>query len=77
MSEIYNNCFSVGKQLAESKCYLQGATVLSRLFELSSKTSITVACLEALFPMLEALHFEPTSVWEECGLKSFLERKKQ
>lgn len=76
MSEIYNNCFSVGKQLAESKCYLQGATVLSRLFELSSKTSITVACLEALFPMLEALHFEPTSVWEECGLKSFLERKK-
>lgn len=50
--------------------------MLSRWFEQSSKTSITVACLEALFPMLEALHFEPTSVWEECGLKSFLERKK-
>lgn len=76
MSKIYSNVFSAGKQLAESKCYLQGATVLSRLFELSSKTSITTASLETLFSTLEALHFEPTSVWEECGLKSFLDRKK-
>jgi len=76
MSKIYSHVFSVGKQLTESKCYLQGATVLSRLFELSSKTSITIAVLETLFPMLEALHFEPTSLWEECGLKYFMERKK-
>ena len=32
MDKIYNNVFSVGKRLTENKCYLQGATVLFRLY---------------------------------------------
>lgn len=29
------------------------------------------------FPKLEALHFEPTVVWDECHLKQFLTRRKE
>lgn len=77
MDKIYNNVFSVGKRLTENKCYLQGATVLSRLFELSSKASMALTSLNTFFPKLEALHFEPTVVWDECHLKQFLTRRKE
>ena len=77
MDKIYNNVFSVGKRLTENKCYLQGATVLSRLFELSSKASMALTTLNTFFPKLEALHFEPTVVWDECHLKQFLTRRKE
>ena len=76
LGRIYNNIFYTGKQLAEKKCYLQGATTLTRLFELSSKTSLTTNILEHLFSFLETLHFEPTEIWEDCKLKDFLDRKK-
>ena len=77
MEEIYNNIFSAGKHLTEKLCYLQGATVLSRLFELSSKASITLESLNTFFPKLEELHFEPTVIWNECHLNQFLARKKE
>lgn len=77
MDKIYNNVFSVGKRLTENKCYLQGATVLSRLFELSSKASMALTSLNTFFPKLEALHFEPTVVWDKCHLKQFLTRRKE
>lgn len=42
-----------------------------------TNASMALTSLNTFFPKLEALHFEPTVVWDECHLKQFLTRRKE
>ena len=57
--------FNIGKQLYDSKAYLEAMLVFSRMAELKSKSTISFEILGSLIPFLKSKHFEKTYIWPD------------